>query len=319
MPADTFYAVIPQYGQPVSYLSEPILNSASVVRTEGEVLRLNEAVVADVAELGPLLCVVGSGDGGVSRQVPFVSRRCATQIAVFEHANGGPCTLCATTKGLGTYDCGLVLEDLYLEDGRAEDPRHDPVGGYLTQKALREYDALTKCLSSGVLAETALGVLDLGLSTSEGFPISLLIKGGRTNMRLDMLTRLGDSDRKLLKRAGITAQSVSNTVVRSLGRCHRKAGICHGSPYEDNISIVGELCDFEYAEPFTKDGAWRDLWYAVWALAEVFGPEALDVATLVREYAGDAVAEMLPSAIMKVTSADECKELASVVIGAIFE
>ena len=318
MRSDSFYTVILSYGTPLSCLSVPIVNSASVVCTKGEVLRLNESVVADVAELGPLLCVVGSRDDCEDRQVPFVSRRCATQITVFEHAKGAPRIVCAITKGLGTYDRGLVLDDLYLEDGRVEDARHDPVGGYLTEKALREYDTLTKCLSYGVLVETPLCVLDLGLSTSEGFPISLLIKGGRTNMRLDMLTRLGDSDRKLLDRTGITAQSVSSTVVRSLGSCHRDVGICHGSPYEDNISILGELCDFEYAEPFTKDGAWRDLWYAVWALVEIFGPEALDVAALVREYAGDDVAQMLSSEIIKLTSADECKELASALIEAIF-
>lgn len=318
MRPDTLYTLIPSDGEPPFSLSVPIANSASVMRTQGEILRLNDAVVADIADLRPLMCVVSFPGGAKGRRVPFISRRCATQIAVFPHAHGGPCTLCANTKGLGTYDRGLVLEEPYLEDGRIEDPLHDPVGGYLTEKALREYDALTKCLSSDVLVETPLCVLDLGLSTSEGFPIALLIKGGRANMRLDMWARLSDSDRQMLNIRGFTARSISYAVMRGLGRCHRDAGICHGSPYEDNISVVGELCDFEYAESFTKVGAWRDVWYAVWALAEVFGPEALDVTALIREYAGDNVAHMLPSAIMRATSAEECKELSSAVIEAGF-
>lgn len=305
------YVVISENRNTPFYLSLPVEDSAFVTRARGRFLRVNEDMVSEEADFYPLLCVVDTVGKGEGRAIPFISRRCATQIISFNRAERGSISLCAMTKGLGDFDHGLVLSELYLENGRSEDLAHDPLGGYLTEKAIREYDALAKCQTAGVVAEVPLCVFELPEMSAEGHSISLLVKGARTNLRLDKFPDLCDSDLQMLTGMGITPQTTSRRVMRGLGLCHREAQISHGSPYEDNISAVGELCDFEYSEECTLENAWQDHWYAMWALSEVFGPSALDVTSLMAEYIGHALDAEIPREVASVASAEACRTLAS--------
>ena len=80
-------------------------------------------------------------------------------------------------------------------------------------------------------------------------------------------------------------KNILSDVGRSLRIMHKERKICHNALHEENITLNGELVDFEYSSEARTDLIYRDLWYCLLSFAEVLGTP-LDLSKFLSIYCG---------------------------------
>lgn len=187
-----------------------------------------------------------------------------------------------------------------MEDGRDKDILQDPVGGYSLEKAMLEWNSMKSFKDFGVKSQIPVALLKLSdIHGPKGEDLAFLIRTGESNIRLGYF----DNNPKRIRSAlGRSYDSVKRGVLSDVGRSlrvmHKNMNLCHNALHEENITLNGELVDFEYSSKSSDDLIYRDLWYCSLSFAEVFGTP-LDLEQFVKQYSGKSKKVLMKSLEMK--------------------
>ncbi len=183
-------------------------------------------------------------------------------------------------KGCGVPNKGISSE-YFLEDGRDEDKIQDPIGGFSLDKALIEWKMLERLWKEGIQTHIPISLLKLkDIKGPRGEDLALLVRSGKSNIRLSYLEGLVFEDINLVK------EETLYFVGKNISLMHNRLGLCHNALHEENITINGEIVDLEYASASTEENIYRDIWYGLLSFAEIFGTP-LDISKFIEGYTGE--------------------------------
>jgi len=205
-----------------------------------------------------------------SSDMPFFSTRGAYKLmdGIFPYIE---------VKGCGVPNKGISKE-YFLEDGRDKDEIQDPIGGFSLNKAIIEWEMLEKLRNGGIQTHIPIALLKIKeIKGPKGEDLALLVRSGKSNIRLSYLEDLVFEDSDLVK------EETLYSVGKNLSLMHNRLGLCHNALHEENITLKGEVVDLEYASVSTEANIYRDIWYGLLSFAETFGAP-LDISKFVEGY-----------------------------------